>query len=185
MEAFVSRDSEVEFLLLSQSPRGKILNHVSNHPKFCQEQKARVNTDSFDTIHQGKRSAYTHSDYTVAWICALPIEMAAAKGMLDEIHPRLSVHPSDTNHYSLGRIGSHNIVLACLPEGMYGTTSAAVVATHILYTFNQVRVGLMVGIGGGVPSAKNDIRLGDVVVSSPREVPFNTILVNMSDTRSR
>jgi nucleoside phosphorylase len=25
----------------------------------------------------------------------------------------------------------------------------------------------MVGIGGGVPTAKNDIRLGDVVVSKP------------------
>jgi hypothetical protein len=26
-----------------------------------------------------------HYDYTVAWVCALPLEMAAAKSMLDEI----------------------------------------------------------------------------------------------------
>lgn len=109
----------------------------------------------------------SHSDYTVAWICALPVEMAAAKAMFDEVHPNLSNHPADTNHYVLGRIGPHNIVLACLPHGVYGTTSAAVVATHMLYSFNQIRIGLMVGIGGGVPSAKNDIRLGDIVVSSP------------------
>ncbi|KAB8213646.1 kinesin light chain [Aspergillus novoparasiticus] len=34
-------------------------------------------------------------------------------------------------------------------------------------TFPAVRFGLMVGIGGGVPSKEPDIRLGDVVVSQP------------------
>ncbi|KAJ5151213.1 uncharacterized protein N7482_010465 [Penicillium canariense] len=93
--------------------------------------------------------------------------MASAKAVLEEIHPNLAVHPRDTNNYILGRIGPHNVVLACLPSGVYGTTSAAVVATHMLYTFTRIRINLMVGIGGGVPSVKNDIRLGDVVVSSP------------------
>jgi nucleoside phosphorylase len=37
----------------------------------------------------------------------------------------------------------------------------------MLHTFKNVHIRLIVGIGGGVPSAKNDIRLGDVVVSSP------------------
>lgn len=32
-----------------------------------------------------------------------------------------------------------------------------------------MRFGLMVGIGGGVPSAGPDIRLGDVVVSQPHQ----------------
>jgi nucleoside phosphorylase len=36
----------------------------------------------------------------------------------------------------------------------------------MLNSFPNVRVGLMVGIGGGVPTANHDIRLGDVVVSS-------------------
>jgi nucleoside phosphorylase len=36
-------------------------------------------------------------------------------------------------------------------------------------TFKGIRFGLMVGIGGGVPSAEVDIRLGDVVVSEPRQ----------------
>ncbi|KAF2996229.1 hypothetical protein E8E13_003063 [Curvularia kusanoi] len=35
--------------------------------------------------------------------------------------------------------------------------------------FTHVRFGLMVGIGGGVPNEESDIRLGDVVVSSPHE----------------
>jgi nucleoside phosphorylase len=33
--------------------------------------------------------------------------------------------------------------------------------------FTSIRFGLMVGIGGGVPSADSNIRLGDVVVSRP------------------
>ncbi|KZL84321.1 pfs domain-containing protein, partial [Colletotrichum incanum] len=67
----------------------------------------------------------------------------------------------------LGKIGSHKVVVAGLPDGEYGTTSAAVVARDMLYSFPNVRIGLMVGIGGGAPGEKHDIRLGDVVVSSP------------------
>jgi nucleoside phosphorylase len=39
----------------------------------------------------------------------------------------------------------------------------------MLLSFPNVRIGLMVGIGGGAPSPKHDIRLGDVVVSSSRD----------------
>jgi nucleoside phosphorylase len=109
-----------------------------------------------------------HDDYTVGWVCALSIEMAAAKGMLDEEHQDLPVSRSDSNQYTLGRIGNHNVVIACLPDGVYGTTSAAIVAKEMLLTFQSIRIGLMVGIGGGVPHLPAyDIRLGDVVVSVP------------------
>ncbi|KAF3929056.1 hypothetical protein ABW20_dc0104296 [Dactylellina cionopaga] len=92
--------------------------------------------------------------------------MAAAEAMLDEFHEDLERHPNDHNTYALGKIGNHNIVIACLPLGVYGTTSAATVASRMLSTFTSIRFCLMVGIGGGVPSAKADIRLGDVVVST-------------------
>jgi nucleoside phosphorylase len=36
-------------------------------------------------------------------------------------------------------------------------------------SFPNVRIGLLVGIGGGVPSERHDVRLGDVVVSAPRD----------------
>ena len=39
-------------------------------------------------------------------------------------------------------------------------------ARDMLHSFSNVRLGVMVGIGGGAPSVKHDIRLGDVVVSS-------------------
>lgn len=54
-----------------------------------------------------------------------------------------------------------------LPSGEYGTASAAGVARDMLHSFPNIRIGLMVGIGGGAPTSKHDIRLGDVVVSKP------------------
>ncbi|KAJ4297968.1 hypothetical protein N0V90_005867 [Kalmusia sp. IMI 367209] len=106
-------------------------------------------------------------DYTIAWICALPIELTAAQEMLDEEHEDLEQDEHDSNIYSLGRVGEHNVVIVCLPAGLIGNNPAAAVATQLRATFRSVRFGLMVGIGGGVPSAEVDIRLGDVVVSQP------------------
>lgn len=108
-----------------------------------------------------------HEDYSVGWICALPLEMTAAKAMLDEIHPKLLQPSTDPNAYTLGRICGHNVVVAPLPSGVYGTTSAATVMSHMNVTFPRIRFVLLVGIGGGVPTKDVDIRLGDVVVSKP------------------
>jgi nucleoside phosphorylase/tetratricopeptide (TPR) repeat protein len=106
-------------------------------------------------------------DYSVGWVCALPIELAAATEMLDEEHLGLPQDGNDTNLYTLGRICEHNVVVACLPAGQTGTSSAASVATQMKSKFVSIRFGLMVGIGGGVPSAQSDVRLGDVVISQP------------------
>lgn len=112
--------------------------------------------------------ALTYSDYTIGWICALPLEMAAAKAALDELHPQLPASAGDHNIYTLGAIHGHNIAIACLPYGVYGTTSAAIVAAHLTFTFPALRYSLMVGIAGGVPHPRTtDIRLGDVVISKP------------------
>lgn len=131
-----------------------------------------------------------HSDYTVGWICALPrTELVAAGAMLDEEHPVLpAADPNDINSYLLGRIGDHNVVIACLPVEQTGKVPAATVAKDMVRSFPAIRFGLMVGIGGGAPfyGAQNkgsigiggsdgsedddmdqvkDIRLGDVVIS--------------------
>jgi nucleoside phosphorylase len=106
-------------------------------------------------------------NYTVGWICAIRTEYVAAQAFLDEKHGRpenLSAH--DYNDYTLGRIGKHNVVIAVLPYGEYGISSATGVAKDMLNSFPNVRIGLMVGIGGGAPSRKHDIRLGDIVVSA-------------------
>ncbi|KAF2785582.1 purine and uridine phosphorylase, partial [Melanomma pulvis-pyrius CBS 109.77] len=108
-------------------------------------------------------------DYTVGWICALPVELAAAQEMLDEEHNDLNrdLGDNDENLYALGSIGGHNVVIVCLPAGRIGNNPAAAVAMQMRSTFKGIRFGMMVGIGGGVPSAEVDIRLGDVVVSQP------------------
>jgi len=110
-------------------------------------------------------------EYTVGWVCALPIELAAATEMLDEEHQDLPQDGNDTNLYTLGRIEEHNVVVACLPAGQMGTSSAAAVAKQMKSKFKSIRFGLMVGIGGGVPSAESDVRLGDVVISQPHTQP--------------
>ncbi|KAI5459592.1 hypothetical protein BGZ63DRAFT_360315 [Mariannaea sp. PMI_226] len=106
----------------------------------------------------------THDEYTVGWICALSKEQTAAIAMLDQRHANLPKPPNDPNTYTLGSVGTHNIVIACLPEGKIGSNSAATVATWMTSTFPLIKVGLMVGIGGGIPPK---VRLGDVVVSTP------------------
>ncbi len=113
-----------------------------------------------------------NSGYAVGWIAALPHERAAAEAMLDMKHPSPQhKQKNDDNIYTLfsinGPNGEHNVVIASLPRGRYGTTSAATAATQMLSSFPALKFGLMVGIGGGVPSNDNDTRLGDVVVSKP------------------
>ncbi|KAL4884595.1 hypothetical protein BJY04DRAFT_215056 [Aspergillus karnatakaensis] len=110
------------------------------------------------------RRRLRREDYTVGWLCALPIELAAAEETVDEFHDALS-NLSDNEIYTLGRIGEHNVVIACPPQ--MGTNQAADVAARMDTTFPSIRIRLMVGIGGGVPSTKADIQLGDVVVSKP------------------
>ncbi|KAL2824339.1 hypothetical protein BJY01DRAFT_256478 [Aspergillus pseudoustus] len=125
--------------------------------------------------------------YRVGWICALKAELDAALRMLDTFYGRGFGHGSDTSIYTLGRIGEHNVVIACLPMGRYGNNSAAIVATRMTAKFPNIQIGLMVGIGGGIPPKNHhhqqekegeevgssgggggeDIRLGDIVVSKP------------------
>ncbi|KAM3513179.1 hypothetical protein MY11210_003204 [Beauveria gryllotalpidicola] len=110
--------------------------------------------------------------YVVAWIAALPIERASAEAMLDEEHAAptgFTRHQTDVNVYTWGRMGEHNIIIASLPAGVYGTTSAATTASSLLASLPSIRVSLLVGIGGGIarPDEDHDIRLGDVVVSQP------------------
>lgn len=109
-------------------------------------------------------------EYEVGWVCALPKEMTAARAMLDEEYELFKIdNTQDTNSYVLGRIGEHNVVIACLTAGVYGTSAAATVANNMIRMFTGTRLGLMVGIGGGIPNLEKevDIRLGDVVVSQP------------------
>ncbi|PGH14217.1 hypothetical protein AJ79_03190 [Helicocarpus griseus UAMH5409] len=113
--------------------------------------------------------AFPIFNYSVGIVCALPKELFAVRVLFDETHQieSLGVPQEDTNHYVVGRICNHNVVALCLPSGTYGTNAAATAVTHLRQTFSKLQFCLLVGIGGGVPLSKNDIRLGDVVISRP------------------
>ncbi|RPA76560.1 purine and uridine phosphorylase [Ascobolus immersus RN42] len=109
------------------------------------------------------------SKYTVGWICAVRLEFTVARLCLDKEHSDLKfTRKGDNNTYQLGEIGDHNVVIACCPVGGYGICNATAVVKDMVATFPNVRFCLMVGIGGGAPSPKADIRLGDVVAGVPQ-----------------
>jgi nucleoside phosphorylase len=85
--------------------------------------------------------------------------------MLDEVHYDIPQDASHPNLYTLGRISEHNVVMVCLPAGQIGPVQPAAVVGQMMAKFSSIQHILIVGIGGGIPRAETDIRLGDVVVS--------------------
>ena len=134
------------------------------------KRKKLEDEDSQEPIPSAFKRKLRCEDYTVGWICAISTEYVAAQSFLDEKHEGPEcVSRHDNNNYTLGKVGKHNVVIAVLPDGEYGTSSAASVARDMLHGFPNVRIGLIVGIGGGALSRKRDIRLGDIVVSISRD----------------
>ncbi|KAK5128141.1 hypothetical protein LTR08_004177 [Meristemomyces frigidus] len=107
-------------------------------------------------------------DYTVGWICALPVpEWKASRTLLDEVHKDLPLGAAAKLQYVYGTMNAHNVVMGCLPDSQTGVGAAAAVASEMGSTFTRMRFGLLVGVGGGMPSEASDIRLGDIVVCRP------------------
>ena len=134
--------------------------------KFIEDLYAKINADydkTLDRFRQNFRSSYPRESYNIGIICALDVEKAAVEATFDEEHSKLA---GDDNVYSFGRIGVHNVVVACLLADFMGKGSATAVARDMMRSF-PIKVGFMVGICGGVWSEKTDIRLGDVIVSQP------------------
>ncbi|GAB1198512.1 hypothetical protein APSETT444_007835 [Aspergillus pseudonomiae] len=125
----------------------------------------------------------SRDEYTVGWICAIRKEYVAALAFLDEVYEEtfeLSKH--DNNTYTFGKLGAHLVVIAVLPDGIYGICSAASVGRDMLHSFPNIKIGLLVGIGGGAPSQRHDIRLGDVVVSTPSNTAGGVVQYDFGKT---
>lgn len=108
----------------------------------------------------------SREDYTVGIICRLPVEAAAAKATLDSIHASLittNQASEGNNNFILGDLQGHNVVVVYPKD--FGNSSLADVTAQLHASYPSVRFNLMVGIAGGVPDTKDDVRLGDVVVS--------------------
>lgn len=61
-----------------------------------------------------KRRRLQPEDYTVGWICALPLKLRAATKMLDEEHDNLPQEANHPNLYTLGRISEHHMFVRWL-----------------------------------------------------------------------
>lgn len=80
----------------------------------------------------------SREDYTVGWVCRLPVQVAAAKAALDRIHDNL---PTDRdsdgdNNYILGNPQSHNIVIA-YPK-VYSKSSLADVTAQLHTSYPSI-----------------------------------------------
>ncbi|ATY63013.1 kinase-like domain [Cordyceps militaris] len=105
-------------------------------------------------------------DYTVAWICTLEMDHAAALALLDETYPLPNVihrAPRDTNLYTLGNVSTHNVVIATAPIRDGGAVSVATVWRDMLHSFPNLRVALVLSVA---PDQKHDMRPGDLLVGS-------------------
>ncbi|KAL7957939.1 ankyrin repeat-containing domain protein [Trichoderma compactum] len=105
-------------------------------------------------------------EFKIAILCALPLEASALLGLFDahwdaEKHGKEQL---DTNAYSLGVLGSHNVVLVHMPN--MGKVAAAVAAASLRSSFPGIQLALVVGICGGAPFGPScELLLGDVVIS--------------------
>jgi len=117
----------------------------------------------------------TCADYHVAWICPVAdVELLPARLMLDEEHltPPYDSH-FDENTYIYGTVNGHAVVIATCPPGETGNVNAGRLTGSMFKTFPNIRMAVLVGIGGGIPRSPpskdplDDIHLGDVVVGWP------------------
>lgn len=124
---------------------------------------------------QCTRKQLDRKDYHVVWICpGAKVALNPARLLLDEEHDRPVYDASyDENTYICGTMGGHTVVLTTTPPGMRGNVNAGRLVGPIFKTFPNIKMTLLVGIGGGVPSSIpaddpwKDIHLGDVVIGWP------------------
>jgi nucleoside phosphorylase len=107
-------------------------------------------------------------DFKVAILCALPLEASIVLALFDKqwSNHTYSRASGDSNAYSTGMIGHHNVVLVHMPS--MGKVAAAIAAADLRASYSGIQLALVVGICGGAPfegQLREDILLGDVVIS--------------------
>jgi nucleoside phosphorylase len=136
--------------------------------------------------NQGPSRPRDRTDFEIAIICALPPEASAVNALFDKRWDDRTYAKAarDSNTYSTGVIGHHNVVLVHMPN--MGKVDAATAAAGLQASFQGIQLALVVGICGGVPfgnQLSEDILLGDVVISTGlvqydlgRQLPNNRFL---------
>lgn len=113
------------------------------------------------------RPPKSRDDFRIAIVCALRNEADAVEAIFDDIYRvKYHKHEGDPNHYVLGRIGEHHVVLVRTPG--IGKVNAANAAAGCRSSFTRITLGLVVGICGGVPEPAQGVQIfkGDIIVST-------------------
>lgn len=109
-------------------------------------------------------------DFSIAIFCALPLEADAVLALFDHDWDDdggglpYDLAPGDSNAYSTGAIGLHNVVLVYMPNT--GKVIASTAAAHCRSTFPNIKLAVVVGVCGAVPftARGEEIVLGDVII---------------------
>lgn len=116
------------------------------------------------------------SGFEIAIIYATKVEADAVEVTFDKVWDhKYKRAPGDTNAYTIGVIGDHNTVLAYMPG--IGKGAAGKVAGSFCSSFTGIRLALLVGICGGVPSGGADTRNSYSAMWLSPMVSFNMTLV--------
>ncbi|KAF4340300.1 MTA SAH nucleosidase [Fusarium beomiforme] len=105
--------------------------------------------------------------FGVALICALPSEFDALCMIVDEFWDEdgdgYGRANGDRNLYVTGRMGRHNVVITLLGKGKVKSATAA---TSLRTSYPNIRLAILVGVCGGIPTVgEKNISLGDVIIS--------------------
>jgi nucleoside phosphorylase len=110
----------------------------------------------------------TREEFEIGIICTLPLEFDAVALLFDEFWDQhgdpFGRAAGDSNTYTTGRIGKHDVVLALLSN--MGKVAAAAAAASMRSSYTGLRLVILSGICGGAPyNGRDEILLGDVVIS--------------------
>ncbi|KAH7152006.1 nucleoside phosphorylase domain-containing protein [Dactylonectria estremocensis] len=107
----------------------------------------------------------SRSEFEIAIVFALSREYNSVSRLVDQFwETNCGRAAGDSNAYVTGRIGDFNIVLLCLSD--VGKSSAASTTACLRMIFLELKLVLLPGICGGVPSPGmgEELLLGDVVI---------------------
>ncbi|OJJ08873.1 hypothetical protein ASPVEDRAFT_145302 [Aspergillus versicolor CBS 583.65] len=112
----------------------------------------------------------TRAGFEIAIICALTVERNAIEALLDEVYEAddfsYGKADGDTNSYTTGRLANQHVVLVYMRDTGIGDAAGA--AASLKSSFRGIKMALVVGVCGGVPttSSGEEIVLGDVIIST-------------------
>ena len=115
------------------------------------------------------RRPFHRAQFEIAIFCALPAEADAVRALFDNYwddgDPSFGRADGDTNAYSTGSIGRHNVVLVHMAG--IGKGHAAL-ASQCRLSFTGIKLAIVAGTCGAVPLTPEDreIVLGDVIIST-------------------